>query len=41
MSKLISLFIVITLVTILSVKESAVARGGVGAVVLEGDLGFS
>ena len=32
---------VTTLVTIPSVKESAAARGGVGVVALEGDLGFS
>ena len=36
-----SLSVVTILVTIPSIKESAVARGGVGAVVLEGDLGSS
>ena len=38
-SKLISLSIVTTLVTIPFVKESAVARGGVSIVALKGDLG--
>ena len=41
MSKPISLSIVTTLVTIPSVKESAIARGGVSAMVLEEDLNFS
>ena len=41
MSKPMSLSIVTALVTILSVKESAAARGGVSVVVLEGDLSSS
>ena len=36
-----SLSIVTTLVTIPFIKESTVARGGVGTVVLKGDLGSS
>ena len=40
-SKPMSLSIVTTLVTIPSVKESAAARGGVGGVALDGELGFS
>ena len=36
-----SLSVVITLVTIPSVKESAAARGGVSMVALKGDLGSS
>ena len=40
-SKPTSLFAVTALIPIPSIKESAIARGGVSVVALEGDLGFA